>query len=95
MSGDMGRLGSLDWSVRPEQDKEEVNPEQKPGSGVAQVARRPSPRAVGTMSGELHREVMKPTSRRRVRRARFLTTRGESCRYKIKREKLEWAFVLD
>ena len=47
MSGDMGRLGSLDWSVRPEQDKEEVNPEQKPGSGVARVARRPSPRAVG------------------------------------------------
>ena len=48
------------------------------------------------MSGGLHREVMKPTSRQRVRMARFLTTRGESCRYKKKkREKLEWAFVLD
>ena len=46
MSGDMGRLGAFDWSVRPEQDKEEVNPEQKPGSGVAQVARRPSTRAM-------------------------------------------------
>ena len=39
------------------------------------------------MSGGLHREVMKPTSRRRVRRARFLTTRGESCRYKKKKER--------
>ena len=73
-----GRLGGLDWSIWLEQDKEEVSPEQKPGSGVA----IPTCHGVaGTVSSGLHREAMEGMSRRR-KKGPFLTTRGESCRYK-------------
>ena len=78
MSWDMGRLGGLDRSVKLEQDKEEVSPEQKPGSGVAIPTCRG---AAGTVSSGLHREAMEGMSRRR-KKGPFLTTRGESFRYK-------------
>lgn len=95
MSGDVGRLGGLDRSVRPEQDKEEVSPEQKPGSGVAQVVgRHPhvpwssrDSEQWATQGGNGRNEQTKeegPVSHHKRRELQIQ-----------KREKLEWAFVLD
>lgn len=93
MSGDMGRLGGLDRSVRPEQDKEEVSPEQKPGSGVARVVGcHPhvpwsNSEQWAAQGGDGMNEQTKeegPVSHHKRRELQIQ-----------KREKLEWAFVLD